>query len=368
MGEAIKPSVQWRWEQTLRAADTFADDLGILGAWVGPRKGPDKRSQGQKEDYVLRRLLVAFKIAGSLNFPLRVLAEKARRGEPDFRLVSPGGETLGLEITEAGEEDYQAWLSTTEVAREEGSHRGAAPLDASTPRTADAVLRAIAGKVEKYEKGFYHSVPVCDLVVYDNTAWGGFLDKRELLNAIGRPNQLLGRFRRIHLVSGGIVFIDLFGSEPQRVDVWNTYEIDYAAWVFDQVERMRHGATKSLDLANIAEELESLGRSERNALRSHIQNLLLHLLKWQFQPAKRGSSWKISISLARDEIFEALTEMPSLRGDLNRMIAAAYGRARKAAAKETKLDIKRFPETCPYEPKSILDPEFLPDADRKVKS
>ena len=55
-----------RWQRTLFEPDTLADDLGIIGASVGPRTGPHKRTKGEKEDYVLRRLLAAWKISGRL--------------------------------------------------------------------------------------------------------------------------------------------------------------------------------------------------------------------------------------------------------------------------------------------------------------
>jgi hypothetical protein len=103
-----------------------------------------------------------------------------------------------------------------------------------------------------------------------------------------------------------------------------------------------------------------LGKSERKALASHLRNLLLHFLKWQFQPGRRGKSWRLSIDNARSEIFELLTEMPSLRRELNERIASEYGRARRTAEIETELDLATFPEECPYSRKQIVDPEFYP--------
>lgn len=354
-------AAQPRWQRTFQSADTFTDDLGSLGAWVGPRTGPDRRDHGEKEDYVLRRLLVAWREAGRLRFTFEISAATDDKGEPDFVLAWPDGDTLGVEVTEAGEEDYQAWLTGTEREREEGRGAVSVPHDASTPRTAAAIRKAIVAKVRKFNKGWYRGPSACDLVVYDNTAWGSFLDMEEVIAAIDRRDELVGRFRQIDLVTGPFVFLDLFGNEFRKVDVWNTYEIDYVNWIFDQVERMRRGATDELDLLNIAEELENLARSERRALASHLRNLMVHLLKWQFQPERRGSSWRISIGKARSEIFEQLTEMPSLRSELAKRIPTEYRRARRTAEAETGLDVDVFPEACPYSGEQLADPDFYPE-------
>lgn len=346
-----------RWHRTLHSADTLADDLGSIGAWVGPRTGPDKRTHGEKEDYVLRRLLVAWKEAGRLDFPIEARAAWGDERQPDFTLEWPDGDSLGVEVTEAGEEDYQAWLTRTEGERDEAPGAVSMPLGASTLRTAAAMRKAIDAKVKKFDRGWYRSPTRCDLTVYDNTAWGGFLDKDQVIAAIERDDLVRG-FRQIHLVTEAFVFLDLFGNDFRKVDVRNTYEIDYAAWIFEQIERLRRGEQGKLDLAHIAEELEDLGRSERRALGSHLRNLMTHLLKWEFQPDRRGASWRASIDNARSEIHEKLTEMPSLREDLEKRVYSEYKRARRTAAIETGLDVQTFPDECPYSPKQLVDPEF----------
>ena len=91
-----------RWELTLHGVRTLSDDLGAMGEWVGPRTGRNARSHGQKEDYVLRRVLVACSVAGALEYPVTVAAETDRPGRPDFVLSCPNGQSRGLEVTEAG--------------------------------------------------------------------------------------------------------------------------------------------------------------------------------------------------------------------------------------------------------------------------
>lgn len=357
MAVAENLATQSRWIRTLRGAATFADDLGSMGAWVGPRTGPDKRNQGQKEDYVLRRLVVAWKHMQRLPFPVEIRAERDAKNEPDFHFNWPNETTLGVEVTEAGDENYQAWLTRTSGPK---GLPPEVPIEASTEGTAATITQVIRKKVENYDSGSYREQSACDLVVFDNTAWGGFLDKGKLLEAIGRPNDLLGRFRQIHLVTSGPVMLDILGSDFARVDVRGLYEIDFAEWIFDQVEKLRRGAAEQLDMLNIAEELATLGRTERRALAGHIRNLFLHLLKWQFQPERRSESWRLTIDNARSEIHELLTEMPSLKSDLATLAGTEFPRARKEAAKETGLSLTRLPETSPYELTQLVNPEFYP--------
>ena len=334
-----------------------------MGSWVGPRIGPNKRTQGDKEDYVLRRLLIALRTEDRLEFPVELSATHDEAGKPDFTFEWDDGRTLGLEVTEAGEEDYQRWLTLFEEEGVVNPSPTNVPFEASTTRTAAEIKRAIASKVEKHDKGKYQGPDDCDLVVYDNTAWGGFLDKREIIDALGRPNHLLRRFRQIHVVFGSVAYLDVFGEGCRAVDISRTYEADYVRWILDQTKSLREGAGDKLDLPNIAEELGDLGRSDRRAVASHLKNLILHLLKWQFQPQRRTQSWSLSIENARSELFELLTESPSLRAELSKVVAKSYLRARREAARETGLNLTDIPERCPYELLQLLDDEFLPDED-----
>ncbi len=353
---ALKPEKDVRWSRTLQSADSLAEDLGVIGCWVGPRKGPDKRSHGQKEDYVLRRLLVAWKLAGKISFPVTIHADHARPGHPDFVMIWPDGTEHGVEITEAGEATYQEWLTRSEDSRDPAGVVQI-PLHASTERTVDEFVKAITSKARGYQSGKYRSVATCDLAVYDNTAWGAFLDKPAIVASL-RASLRMSPFRQIHLIFGSQVYVDVFGNDAARVDIAKAYETDYAGWLFEQVERLRRGELSELDRAHVAEELEDLGKSERRALASHLGVLLVHLLKWDFQSDRRTESWRLSIDNARSELDELLTESPSLRGDLEPQHAAAYSRARRRAALETGLPVEQFPESCPYAVEQILDPEF----------
>jgi hypothetical protein len=125
------------------------------------------------------------------------------------------------------------------------------------------------------------------------------------------------------------------------------YERDFTLWLDTQVETLRAGRWSDLDLANVIEELEALSRSERNAVKSQLQRLFLHLLKARFQPHKRTPSWDRSIDGAVSAIFESLADSPSLRPEMPAMAPAAYGLARRAAAKETRLARTDLPADLP---------------------
>ncbi len=139
------------------------------------------------------------------------------------------------------------------------------------------------------------------------------------------------------------------------------YEADYQRWLFENAALLRQGRFSRIDAVNIAEELEDMGRSETRALGSHLTVLQLHLLKWQFQPERRGSSWRSSIYNARCAIADLLDDSPSLRNRLPDLVAKRYRRARNNAANETGFPETRFPEDCPYSIADLLADEYWPD-------
>lgn len=138
------------------------------------------------------------------------------------------------------------------------------------------------------------------------------------------------------------------------------YDEDFFAWTQEQARLLREGELSEVDRENTAEELEDMGRSLRNELRNRLAILVMHLLKWQYQPMLQSRSWSSSIREQRQEISDLLDESPSLRSavsDLSRI----YVRARTKAARETGFAEDVFPETCPYTPEQILSEDFLPE-------
>ena len=143
------------------------------------------------------------------------------------------------------------------------------------------------------------------------------------------------------------------------------YDQDFYAWTQEQAALLREGAVHELDLTNLAEEIESLGKSDRRALGSHLRNLVLHLLKWQYQPSGRltGHSWQSSIRNARAEIAVLLEDSHSLQQECAELLVRWYPLARLDAADETRLPLDTFPATCPWTPEQVLDPDFWPGED-----
>jgi hypothetical protein len=141
------------------------------------------------------------------------------------------------------------------------------------------------------------------------------------------------------------------------------YDTDFYAWAQAQAEALRAKDWAALDVENLAEELEGMARSDRRALGNHLKNLLLHLLKWAYQPDKRGSSWQDSIEEARESIEDLFEESrASMETESRRQFAKQYARARRKASRETGLALATFPEVCPWPVAQVLDEDFWPEA------
>jgi hypothetical protein len=143
------------------------------------------------------------------------------------------------------------------------------------------------------------------------------------------------------------------------------YDTDFYAWALEQAALLREGAVAELDLKNLAEEIESLGKRDRRALGSHLRTLLLHLLKWRYQPSGRltGHSWRSSIRNARIDIAEIVEDSRTLAQLIPALIVRWYPLARQHAADETGLPLSTFPEVCPWTQEQILDHDFSPGED-----
>lgn len=139
------------------------------------------------------------------------------------------------------------------------------------------------------------------------------------------------------------------------------YEQDFYAWTIDQATSLRQQKWESLDLPNLIEEIESLGRQERRELRNRLGVLVGHLLKWQYQPARRSKSWRATIRVQRQAVQQILNENPSLQPYLAEAIEAAYELGLAIVVQETPLDYSDLPAQPPYAAKQILDPAFPSD-------
>ena len=126
------------------------------------------------------------------------------------------------------------------------------------------------------------------------------------------------------------------------------YDRDFYAWANEQAALLRAGRLSAADIAHIAEEIESMGRSEKRELTSRLAMLLAHLLKWRFQPERRGRSWQATIREQRSEVADVLADNPSLGARLDELLPNAYGKAVQIAIRETDLAEETFPAICPW--------------------
>jgi len=138
------------------------------------------------------------------------------------------------------------------------------------------------------------------------------------------------------------------------------YESDFYAWTVEQANFLQKGDWNNLDIPNLVEEIESLGKQDRRELKNRLRVLIGHLLKWEFQASKRSNSWSNTIDEQRFQILGLLQESPSLKPYLLDAISEVYKYALKLAMSETSLSKETFPQECPYTLEQILDFEFLP--------
>jgi hypothetical protein len=139
------------------------------------------------------------------------------------------------------------------------------------------------------------------------------------------------------------------------------YEADFYAWTQVQVSCIKQQQWDAVDVAHLIEEIETLGRKERQELRNRLAVLLGHLLKWQFQPEQRSNSWLGTIREQRLQIKLLLEDSPSLKPYLEQAFVDAYGLGVALAIRETELDEQIFPEVSPFELEQALQPNFLPE-------
>jgi hypothetical protein len=138
------------------------------------------------------------------------------------------------------------------------------------------------------------------------------------------------------------------------------YDRDFFAWSQQQAELLRAGKLTQADIEHIAEEIDSMGRTEKRELISRLSVLLLHLLKWRYQPEKRGPSWDASIRVQRNRLADHLDDNPSLRPLLPHALASAYRDAALEAVAETGLPGATFPDESPWTIEQVLNAGFWP--------
>ena len=139
-----------------------------------------------------------------------------------------------------------------------------------------------------------------------------------------------------------------------------TYDNDLYSWSLEQAALLKAKKFDQVDWEHIIEEIEDVSKSEKRALQSFLETLLMHLLKWEYQPTFQGRSWRLTIIEQRNRLVEHLLENPGLKSKLGETIVRAYRLARLNAAKETGLSVKSFPEDCPWNYPTFINDDFWP--------
>ncbi len=144
--------------------------------------------------------------------------------------------------------------------------------------------------------------------------------------------------------------------------VGTAYATDIVAWAREQAALLRSGQLSALDIEHMAEEIEDVDKAEQRELARRVAVLLAHLLKWQHQPGRRGSSWTRTLKEQRKAIAAALRQTPSLKASLTDAdwLAGVWADAVTKAIDETGLD--SFPEDCPWPMAQVLSEDFFPEA------
>jgi Domain of unknown function DUF29 len=141
------------------------------------------------------------------------------------------------------------------------------------------------------------------------------------------------------------------------------YDQDFHKWAQQIAEAVRSGQISPTDREHIAEELLDMAKRDEHSLRSWARNVIHHLLKWQYQPEGRCTSWRVTIVRDRTEIEELLDQSPSLEYRLRTHFEKVYDQAVRLAIADTGLNRSKFPTDCPYTCEQVLDHSYFPDTD-----
>lgn len=146
------------------------------------------------------------------------------------------------------------------------------------------------------------------------------------------------------------------GAVKERASLAPDYEADFAAWAFHQADALRRGDWRALDVPNLVEELESMGKQQRAELVSRLVILLMHLAKLEAQPnaTRHHRSWRLSVLEQRRQVEKHMRDNPSLKAHLATAMQDAWDVARVAAARETGVALREFADKCPVTYKEAM--------------
>ncbi len=139
------------------------------------------------------------------------------------------------------------------------------------------------------------------------------------------------------------------------------YDKDFYAWTQEQAKLIKERTLSKLDLVHLYEELNIMGAKEKSELKNRLAQLLMHLLKWKYQPSRQSRSWQNTIKDQREELEDLLEDNPSLKNKISECFNKSYNKAIRHAINETGLDESIFPQICEWNLEQILDSDFYPN-------
>ncbi|MBC7971162.1 MAG: DUF29 domain-containing protein [Verrucomicrobia bacterium] len=151
-------------------------------------------------------------------------------------------------------------------------------------------------------------------------------------------------------------------QHPQTsVPAAQLYDHDFYLWLEETARLLRNGELAKLDIENLLEEIEGMSRSAKQAVESNLEVVLMHLLKYQYQPKRRSNSWRFTLLEHRSRLSKDFGDSPSLRSHFAQTFNKSYQQARKLAAAETGLPIETFPPDSPFTSEQTLNEDYLPE-------
>ena len=144
-------------------------------------------------------------------------------------------------------------------------------------------------------------------------------------------------------------------------DRWDSdYEHDVYGWSQRQAALLREGRYDDVDTENVAEEIDSLGRSQVSSLESYYRLIAAHLLKVLFQSERFTRSWQVTIVRERLNAQSCLDASPSLQPRRAALFEKAYRQARRLASAETGLSMNKFPDDPPFTLEELSSEDYTP--------
>jgi hypothetical protein len=139
------------------------------------------------------------------------------------------------------------------------------------------------------------------------------------------------------------------------------YEQDYYLWLQTTANQLQAGNFLEIDLASLVEEIEDMGKSQRQAVKSNLRVILMHLLKYKYQPERRSNSWRSTLREHRTRLADYFADSPSLKRYFIEVFHECYQKARELAVDETGLSLETFPSESPFTIEETLNSGYLPD-------